>query len=91
MQRKSIEKLYINIGKHELHVVDSADAENVIGKNDSFASRLKNISVFKCTHRSIFGVMLISAISEVISKGFFSSPVASSHIIPKAGSKIVHN
>ena len=51
MQRKSIWKVVKkNIGKHELHYVDSADAEEVIGKksdtHDSkessrFASRLK--------------------------------------------------
>ena len=53
-KEKFFKKLKLNIGKHELHVVDSADAEDVIGKksdaHDSkessrFASRLNNIYI----------------------------------------------
>ena len=56
-----------NIGKHELHVVDSADAEDVIGKksdaHDSkesprFASRLRKIS-------PLFSRMLFVTLVEI--------------------------
>ena len=51
---KVFEKLQINIGKHELHVVDSVDAEDVISKKSDahnskessrFANRLKEMLV----------------------------------------------